>query len=68
MRLGWAGLGWVWAVGTAWNWSLRTRSGKLRNECIEDAVPSEIHTISVYPVLEGLGFRLRCNRITLRNP
>ena len=54
--LGWAGLGWA-ATGLGWAWlSSRTlkETSKLL-KMLEDAVRSEIHAISIYPVPEGLG-------------
>ena len=57
-RLGWAGLGWGGQLGWAvLGWaagSLRARLRKTRNY-IEDAVRSQIHTLYICPVLEGLG-------------
>ena len=57
--LGWAGLG-CQPVGAAWTWAgvvphMFHEGSKLMTN--EDAVRSETHTISIYPVLEGLWFR-----------
>ena len=55
-RFGWAGLGWA-AAGLGWaGLSSRTFQGKF--ETNENAIRSETHTISIYPALEGLGFRV----------
>ena len=42
------GLGWGLQTFNEFNENSKTN---------EDAIRSEIHTISIYPVLEGLGFR-----------
>ena len=38
---------------------------KIRFETREDAVPSEMHTVSSCPVLEALGFRVQGFRVVL---
>ena len=54
----WAWAGWAgWPVGEAWNWA-GVSSHTLKFETNEDEVRSGTHTSSIYPVLEGLGFRV----------
>ena len=52
LLFGWAGLGCRWA----WPGSPHARLRKF--ETNGNAIRSETHTISIYPALEGLGFRV----------